>query len=121
MSKRRGGMLPRVLPSLKPSGLDIRMVMLDLPIVAPDPLVVSLGSSETADLPTGVPIIGAVAQRPSHRWPTLPPATHQPDLCALPPMPENDTRRRVLHPHRPSFEQAQVGSHGSVAPRCAIA
>ena len=50
MSKRRGGSLPRVMPTPRLSGLDIRMIMPGLPIVAPDPLAVSLGGSETAGL-----------------------------------------------------------------------
>ena len=50
MAKRRGGSLPRVMPTGRLSGLDIRMAMPGLPIVAPDPLAVSLGGSETAGL-----------------------------------------------------------------------
>ena len=49
MSKRRGGSLPRVMPKGRPSGLDIRMIVPGLPIVAPDPL------PRTAACPGGNP------------------------------------------------------------------
>ena len=49
MAKCRGGSLPRVIPERRSaSGLYIRIVVPSLPIAAPDPFAVGLGSSETA-------------------------------------------------------------------------
>jgi hypothetical protein len=50
MSKCRDGSLPRVVPKSELSGLDVRIPIPGLPIVAPEPLAVSLGGSETAGL-----------------------------------------------------------------------